>query len=339
MTQPEDNVRSLMFPYIVADIGGTNVCLGLVSGRNETTADYEICELWSQSTEKFDGFESCLDAYIATLTGQHPTNACIAIAGPITADRVQMTNQNWEFSISGLRKKFGLKRLEVINDFAALAYSTLNVSAHNLTVVHAGTPVADAPRAIIGLGTGLGIAALVPTAAGWQPVPGEGGHIAFAPYNGKTAQILELIRHDMEYVCAESLLSGPGLARLHQELAVIEGRATEALSPEQITAHAVAGTDPACRETLDLFCHLLGRIAGDVSLIYGARGGVFLGGGILPRIEPILLESDFMDGFQSKGVMRDYLVNVPVYLMTGQHPALLGAASWFYDQKPGQKKE
>ncbi|MCH8929749.1 MAG: glucokinase [Proteobacteria bacterium] len=327
-----------MFPYIVADIGGTNVCLGLVTGRNETNADYKICKIWSQSTEEFDGLESCLDAYIATLTGQHPTNACIAIAGPITADRVQMTNQNWEFSISGLRKKFGLKRLEVINDFAALAYSTLNVSAHNLTVVHAGTPVADAPRAIIGLGTGLGIAALVPTAAGWQPVPGEGGHIAFAPYNGKTARILELIRYDLEYVCAESLLSGPGLARLHQALAVIEGRATEALSPEQITTRAIAGTDPACRETLDLVCHLLGRTAGDISLIYGARGGVFLGGGILPRVENILLESTFMDGFQSKGVMRDYLVNVPVYLMTGQHPALLGAASWFYDQKPGQKK-
>ncbi len=324
-----------MFPYIVADVGGTNVCFGLVSGKNKATGNYEIGELWSQETSAFDGFESCLDAYLATLNGLRPANACVAIAGPITIDHVQMTNRDWNFSISGLRRRFALERLEVLNDFGALAYSTLFVGARDLTVIHAGTPVIDALRAIIGPGTGLGIAALVPTAVGWLPVPGEGGHMAFAPSKGKAAEILGIIHQDMEHVCVESLLSGPGLERLHQALAVVEGREAEPFSPEQITAHAVAGTDSACRETLDLFCHLLGRTAGDIALLYGATGGVFLGGGILPRIVNILQESTFMDGFQSKGAMSDYLADVPVYLMTGRHPALLGAAAWFCDQDPG----
>ena len=327
-----------MFPYIVADVGGTNVCFGLVTGKNETTADYEICQLWSQATAAFDSFESCLDAYIATLDCPRPINACIAIAGPIIADHVQMTNLNWGFSIPDLRSRFVIDRLEVLNDFGALAYSTLQVHSSDLCVIHAGTPIADAPRAVIGPGTGLGVAALVPSAGKWRPVTGEGGHMAFAPPNGKAGKILELVQEGMDYVCVESLLSGPGMARLHQALAMVEGKAADPLSAEQITAHAVAGTDPACRETLDLFCHLLGRTAGDISLIYGARGGVYLGGGILPRIEDILLESTFMDGFQSKGPMSDYLANVPVYLMTGNHPTLLGAAAWFYDQYPGKRK-
>ena len=327
-----------MFPYIVADVGGTNVCFGLVTGRKKATADYEICQLWSQATEEFDSFENCLDAYIATLNCQRPTNACIAIAGPITADHVQMTNLNWGFSIPGLRRQFGIDRLEVLNDFGALAYSTLHVRTSDLCVIHAGTPIADAPRAVIGPGTGLGVAALVSTAGGWRPVTGEGGHMAFAPPKGKTAKILELVHRDMDHVYVETLLSGPGMARLHQARAIVEGKAVSPLSPEEITAHAVAGTDSACRETLDLFCHLLGRTAGDITLIYGARGGVYLGGGILPRIEDILQESTFMDGFQSKGLMSDYLANVPVYLMTGNHPALLGAAAWFYDQFPERKK-
>ena len=277
-----------MFPYIVADVGGTNVCFGLVTGRNKTTSEYEICQLWSQATEEFDSFESCLDAYIATINCQRPANACIAIAGPVTADHVQMTNLNWDFSVSGLSKQFGIERLEVLNDFGALAYSTLHVPTSDLCVIYAGTPIADAPRAVIGPGTGLGVAALIPTAGRWRPVTGEGGHMAFAPTKGKAAKILELVHKDMDYVCVETLLSGPGLARLHQALAVIEGRASDPLSPEQVTTHAVAGTDPACRETLDLFCHLLGRTAGDIALIYGARGGVYLGGGILPRVEDIL---------------------------------------------------
>ena len=323
-----------MFPYIVADVGGTNVCFGLVTGKNKATADYEICQLWSQATAAFDGFESCLDAYIATLDCPRPTNACIAIAGPVTDDHVQMTNLNWGFSLPGLRSQFAIDRLEVLNDFGALAYSTLHVHASDLCVIHAGTPIADAPRAVIGPGTGLGVAALVPSAGKWRPVTGEGGHMTFAPPKGKAGKIFELVHRDMDYVCVESLLSGSGMARLYQALAIVDGKAAKPLTTEQITAHAVAGTDPACRETLDLFCDLLGRTAGDITLIYGARGGVYLGGGILPRVEDILLESTFMDGFQSKGRMSDFLANVPVYLMTGSHPTLLGAAAWFDDRYP-----
>ena len=162
--------------------------------------------------------------------------------------------------------------------------------------------------------------------------------MTFAPPKGKAGKIFELVHRDMDYVCVESLLSGSGMARLYQALAIVDGKAAKPLTTEQITAHAVAGTDPACRETLDLFCDLLGRTAGDITLIYGARGGVYLGGGILPRIKDILQKSAFMDGFRSKGLMNDYLANVPVYLMTGNRPALLGAAAWFYDEYPRGKK-
>ena len=326
-----------MFPYIVADIGATNARFGLVTGINSATADYELCELQLFATATFDCFESCLAAYLACVDSTPPVSACIAIAGFINGDRVQMTNQNWKFSVSDLRQRFGLKRMEVVNDFAALAYSTLYVKAGDLTVIHAGISVPETPRAVIGPGTGLGVAALVPTAVGWRPVAGEGGHAAFAPPKGKGAQILEIIHQDEEHVSAETLLSGAGLVRLHRAMAVVEGRAPASLSPEQITTRGVTGSDSTCRETLELFCHLLGSTAGDVTLIYGATGGVFLGGGILPRIENILLESTFIDGFRSKGLMSDYLANIPIHLMKGNHPALLGAAAWFYDQELGAR--
>ncbi len=322
-----------MFPYIVADIGGTNARFGLVTGRNTATADYEICVLQSFDSSTFDNFESCLAAYLACVDSTRPVSACIAIAAFINGDRVQMTNRNWQFSISDLRQRFGFKRIEVLNDFAALAYSTLYVKASDLTVIHAGISVPQTARAIIGPGTGLGVAALVPTTVGWRPVAGEGGHAAFAPPEGIGAQILAIVHQDQEHVSAETLLSGAGLVRLHRALAVVEGRAATSLSPEQITTRGVAGSDSTCRETLELFCHLLGSTAGDVALIYGARDGVFLSGGILPRIENILLGSTFMDSFRSKGLMSDYLANIPIYLMKGDYPALLGAAAWFYDRK------
>ena len=324
-----------MFPYFVADIGATNVRFGLVTDIDTTTDDYVICELQSFKASTFDSVESCLDAYLATLGSTRPVNASIAIAAPIIGDQIQMTNRNWQFSVSELRQRLGLERLEVLNDFGALAYSTLYAKARDLTVIQPGVPVPETPRAILGPGTGLGIAALVPTQKGWRPVPGEGGHLAFAPSKGKAARILEIVRQDVEYVSVETLLSGPGLARLHRALALVEGRMPEAMSPEKITNHAMAGTDSACRETLDLFCHLLGSIAGDLALIYGARGGVYLGGGILPSVENILLESTFTDSFQSKGLMREYLASIPIYLMKGDNPTLLGAAAWLYDQELG----
>ncbi|MGI9284676.1 MAG: glucokinase [Pseudomonadales bacterium] len=327
-----------MFPYIVADVGGTNARFGLVTGKDATTAGFEICERRSLDGSAFDSFESCLHAYLASLGSIRPVSACIAIAGPISGDRVLMTNRNWQFSRSGLRQRLQLDRLEVVNDFAALAYSTLYIGASDLRIIQDGVSVSDTPRAIVGPGTGLGVAALVPTPVGWQPVPGEGGHIAFSPPKGKEAQILEIVRQEVDHVSAETLLSGPGLTRLHHALAVAHGREVESLTAEQITTRAIADTDATCRETLGVFCHLLGSIAGDFALIYGARGGAYIGGGILPRIEGILAESTFLEGFQSKGLMSGYLAHIPIYLIKGDSPALIGAAGWLYDQQRTDKR-
>jgi len=316
-----------MFPLIVADIGGTNARFGLVQ---ECTQAIHITEQHVFDCSQYDTFSHVLHAYLSLVPNFQPKNICIAIAGPIIGDSVKMTNLQWTFSIKQIKQQFELERFEVINDFAAQALAVTQLHATDLITIQPGELLATAPKTILGPGTGLGVASLVHTRQGWIALPGEGGHANFAPSSLLEIEIFKILRNAEQYVSLETLLCGNGLIRLHTALSEINGtisKNTETLLPADITKEALHDKKSISYKTLCVFCRVLGGAAGNIALTVGARGGVYLTGGILPRVSNILLESDFKESFNSKGVMQPYVEKIPAYLITHPQPALLGAAA------------
>lgn len=329
------------FPWIVADIGGTNARFSLVTDRDEQTGAYTLSQQQDFATADFATFEACFDAYLSAigseLEGSRPEYACIAIAGPVNGDKVKFTNVNWHFSISEVQQHFALKRFEVLNDFAALACSVTHLDAEDCIEVRPGQALEKTAKAIIGPGTGLGVAALVHGGQGWAPLASEGGHRGFAPQTEREIGVLNVLQAERGYVCAENLLSGAGLVNIYSALAQLDGKPCGELHPSEITervlsadaAHLNEKVDAElARETLEVFCAVLGSVVGDTALTYGAKGGVYLGGGILPRMPKLLLNSEFLARFENKGVMSHYLQDIPIQLIVHKNPALIGAAAW-----------
>lgn len=318
-------------PFIVADIGGTSARFGLATAIDQRGGGVTVEQRHIFRSGEYDSFEDVLASYLKELGELKPNAACVAIAGPVIGDRIRVTNLGWEFSIESVRKAFGLQRLELINDFGLQAYATLYLDKSDMSCLQAGTAQANAPRAVIGPGTGLGVAGLLRSGDHWLPVCGEGGHITYAPTSDRELEVRGIIEPANNHVSLEKFVSGPGLVNVHRALSQLNGEQYESLTPAEISRRAMDGADPVCVEALELFCKILGSAAGDVALILGAWGGVYLGGGILPKIESVLLESLFLESFRNKGRMREYLQDVPIYLMKGDEPALHSAAHWLYD--------
>lgn len=307
---------------LVADVGGTNSRLALF----DPVAN-ELRAVRMYVNRDHGQFEAILAAWLDALNEAPPTVGCLAVAAPPPfVDRVTMINIDWSFSLHELAQHFRFSRLHCINDFEGNAYALPHLPAHDVTLLHAGTAIEGGTLATMGPGTGLGgstlsIVAGVPVARASEP-----GHMGLA---AATAMELELFRYlQPRYgeVYAELLVSGPGLQRLYAALAAIQGREATPLSPEEISARAVAGQCGLCKETLDTFCALLGSICGDFVLANGAYGGLYLAGGFLPRMLGFLRASPFVQRFQQKGNMRTNLERVPLYVITGTMTGLLGAA-------------
>ena len=320
-------------PFVVADIGGTNARFGLVTARDATTGQFDIEQIHVLPCAEFATFEAVLGAYIERVSGDRPHAACIAIAGPVTGDRIKMTNLSWEFSVETVRKQFQLSNLEVINDFGAQAYATLYMADADLPVVKEGDSLPTSPRAILGPGTGLGVAGLINQAGRWYPLCGEGGHITYAPTSDIEVAIREVIEPSGKHVSVEKFVSGPGLKNIYTALAAVKDQAVDDISPGQISALAMSQESALAVEALNLFFKILGSAAADVTLVMGAWGGVYLGGGILPKVESQFHQGPFIDSFVAKGRMGAILEKVPVRLMKGDKPALAGAAHWLYDSR------
>jgi len=319
------------FPQVVADIGGTNARFGLVTAAIADSGEYTIVEQRTYECARFETFEAVLAEYLNSLADVKPQHVCVALAGPVDGDEFKMTNLNWCFSRTGVKAKFALQNFEVINDFAAQACSVTHLQTDDLFAVKTGCAVSKAAKSIIGPGTGLGVASLIHNGSIWQPLPGEGGHANFAPGNEEEISLLRAVAKEHEFVSLETLLCGRGLVNLYRGLCRIADQAPEALQPADISDRGVSGKDPLCERALQLFCKILGGAAGNLALTCGSKGGVYLTGGILPRIKDFLLASDFVAAFTSKGVMSSYLESVPVYLIVHEHPALIGASAWLED--------
>jgi glucokinase len=247
-----------------------------------------------------------------------------AIASPITSDVISMTNLPWRFSIEEVRRALGLDALIVVNDFVAIAHGVPYLPAADLIKIGGEQPVPLEQKALIGPGTGLGTSGLVPSKDGWIVIEAEGGHVTMAPANDRESAILARLRPVLGHVSAERVVSGIGLVNLYTAIAGLEGVPTENLEPPDIARKAAEGSCPVCKETIDTFCAMLGTVAGNLVLTLGARGGLYIAGGIIPKLGETFFKSDFRRRFEDKGRFKSYLAPVPAYLIVSKYPAFIG---------------
>jgi glucokinase len=307
---------------LMADIGATNTRCALVDDKGQELA----AELFHNS--EFTGVTGLLKAYLdhRRATDQ-PRRAALAVAAPILGDEVRMLNIDWRFSQSDLKKELRLTQLAVCNDFAAVAWGLPHFAAADLRTIGRGNGAARATLATLGPGSGLGVAALVPAAEGWAVLSGEGGHATLPATTREEADVIAQIRDRHAGHCsAERVLSGPGLVNLYVALAELAGRGQPTVTPTDVTALAKQG-EPLARKALAMFFAFLGTVAGDLALTTGARGGVFVAGGIVPQLLDPLAKSEFRARFEAKGRYAEYLAAIPTYVITAPLPAFRGLRS------------
>jgi glucokinase len=318
------------YPWLVADIGGTNARFGTVAAPGAPVEDVRVLPVAAHA-----GPAAAVRAYLA---GQEPgrappQSAAFALATALDGDRIELTNGAWSFSRAGTQAELGLQTLLCLNDFEAQALSLPRLAPHQLRAWGAAPPeardvVTGTVLAVIGPGTGLGVGGVVRAPGRWLALPGEGGHATLAPADDFESAVLSRARAEFPHVSAERFLSGIGLPVLCRSVAAVLGHGEQVsqLPTEQIVARGLSGESPACVRTLDVFCALLGGFAGNVALTLGARGGVFIGGGIVPRLGERFFQSDFRRRFEAKGRFQSYLTGVPTALITDTLAALAGAA-------------
>lgn len=308
---------------LVGDVGGTHARFARLAANGRLAVPIE-----RPSAELADLAGALRDAGERLDVGLAGLSAAVAVAGPVAGDAVELTNVGWRFSIAATRDALGLGRLVVLNDFEAVARSLPLLGEDDLETWRDGEPVDGSPKALIGPGTGLGVGALVRCGASWLALPGEGGHRDLAARNEREWRIVERLAARFGRASAERALSGPGLVALHEAVCEIEGRRIEALDPEEISRRATAGESVACREACDLFSGWLGAVAGDLVLTLGARGGLYLAGGMLAAMAEAFDRARFFSRLDGKGRFREYVRRVPVHrILSPSTAALRGAAS------------
>lgn len=305
---------------LVGDVGGTHARFALVDPAG-ALRDQRVL-----ASAEFGELAEAVERYLSEVDAVDVGEAAVAVACPVLGDDVRLTNLHWTFSIAATRERLGLSRLRVLNDFEALALSLPALVAADLEVLREGERVAAAPHALIGPGTGLGVAGLVPSGAGWVAVPGEGGHRDLAPATEREWRVFQRLAERFGHVSAERVLSGPGLVWLYEAICAADGRAAERLEPSEVTARAAAGEGAQCAEATALFSGWLGAVAGDLALTLGARGGIFLGGGLLEPMGAAFDRRRFVGRLLAKGRFEAYLRPIPVARIRHAFPALLGAA-------------
>lgn len=311
---------------LLADVGGTNARFAWQAGPG--------AEIEAAHTLPCSGHATLADAlreYLRRVGRDLPPSCSIAIANPVVGDRVTMTNHHWTFSIAALKAELGLRDLLVINDFTALALALPSLRADERRQLGGQAARADAAIGLIGPGTGLGVSGLVPDGhGGWLPLQGEGGHVTLAGTTAREKAVLERLAEQHGHASAERAVCGQGLVDIHRALAALDRPAAPAtdLAAPAITQAALDGSDASCVEALSLFCAFLGIVGGNLALTLGAKGGVYIGGGIVPRLGRWFDGSPFRARFDAKGRFASYVAEIPVFVIDAQRsPALLGAAA------------
>lgn len=311
---------------LVADVGGTNVRIALARGTRLDPSTYV-----SEPCARFPSLDAAITSFLDAFADAPTLDAvCIAVAGPVDGEYVRMTNRDWEISGPRLRQSLGVRRALVINDLVAVSMAVPGLRQHEWVPIGADVAaVPGAPIAVLGPGTGLGVSALVPYGDAWIPVATEGGHASISPGDDYERELIGILLRQVQPVPLERVLSGPGLSVLYVAMSELDGRTRDPADAASIVTNALADSAGFCHRVLDRFCTMLGSAAGNLALTYGAHGGVYLGGGVLPRMADFLADSAFRVRFEAGGGQDfDYLAAIPTRLITAEHSALAGALAY-----------
>jgi glucokinase len=308
----------------LADIGGTNARFALEQGPGRIDmvrvlrgADYAT-------------FSDAVEAYLNEAGHPPVQHAAVAIANPVQGDWIRMTNHHWTFSIDEARRRLGFDTLLVVNDFTALAMSLPHLGHEQCTHVGEG-PAQDATKSpgvigLVGAGTGLGVGGLIPCNGRWIALGSEGGHASFSPNDMREFEVLQFAWKRFPHVSAERLVSGAGIELIYEALAARSNATQAKLGASEVVKRALDGSDALCQETIECFCGMLGTVASNVALTLGTLGGLYIGGGIVPRLGDYFARSPFRARFEAKGRFSDYLKRIPTYVITAPYPAFIGVA-------------
>ncbi len=309
------------YPRLLGDIGGTNARWAW-----QASADAEMQDVSVQPCEASASILESATNYLAAHGHKNPAWAGIGIATAITGDEVRLTNSAWRFSIAAFQEAMALERCLVINDFTALALSLPALKTSDLRPLGGGAAVAGSTIALLGPGTGLGVSGLVPDTTGrYSALSGEGGHVTLSASDDTEARLLSILRKTFEHVSAERVLSGSGLVNMYQAVCVLEGVPALDLAPADVTDAAIAGSDAQCVQAVHYFTRFLGNVAGNLALTLGSLGGVYIGGGVVPRLGAAFDAAVFRRSFENKGRYQSLLSTLPVWVITASTPALVGA--------------
>lgn len=310
-----------MTECLLADIGGTNIRIARIANQAGLFECYR-----AYRCADHESVDAAIGSYLQETQSPRPNHIALAVASAVTGDVIQFTNNPWRFSQTALKRHFGLTSILVLNDFEALALSLPHIPTEELCTVGGGQASHRAPMVVLGPGTGLGVGALVPHGdAAWLPISSQGGHMTLSPATEFESAVLCAAWKERQHISAEAFLSGTGLPNLYQAIGRVRGESPrKELSAQEIGSLAMANSDALCRLTIDTFCAMLGTVAGNVGLVFGARGGVFIGGGIIPKILPLFIASDFRARFEAMGRYADYLAAIPTKVIVGDAPTLSG---------------
>jgi glucokinase len=320
--QDTRRAAAFAFPVLIGDIGGTNARFALIADRDAAPEVFHPV-----ATADFPDIESAVREGVFAYSELRPKTALIDLAGPIVGDAVDLTNAHWVVRPKDMIERLGLEDVVLLNDFEALALSLTSLDDDARVAIGEASEGRGA-KVVVGPGTGLGVGALVDAGGIWVPVPGEGGHVALGPAEADEFPLWANIEPEHGRISAEALLCGRGLVRLYRAVAKTDARQATLGGPAEITKAGLAGSDPAAARTLALYCRLLGRLAGDMALTFMARGGVYIGGGISPRILPVLLEGEFRRAFEAKAPHEALMAEIPTWVIVAENPALQGLATF-----------
>lgn len=305
---------------LIGDIGGTHARLAICDIDELSVRHFAVF-----TTDMFSSLPDAVAHYLESIPDR-PDIAGFAVAGPVTGDRIVMTNSSWTFTRDEVRAACGASRIHFLNDFEALALSLPYINAHDKRQLGGGKPVEYAPMVVLGPGSGFGCAGLIRHEESWVPIAGEGGHISLAACDDLEMAVLSRVADKTGYAPMQAALSGHGLVAIHAALAEIDGEEDEDVASTEIVRRALKDEDERAIRTIDCFTGILARVAGDMALVHGARGGVYISGGITPKILEFLTKDSFRSAFENKGRMSAYLKEIPLYALLANDAGLRGAA-------------
>jgi glucokinase len=323
----KNDAASLPFPVLIGDIGGTNARFAIVTDGAQPLELFEPV-----ATGDFPDIESAIERCVLANSRTRPRSALIDVAGPIVGDAVDLTNADWIVRPRETLSRIGLEAMVLLNDFEALAMALTALAPSDVVQIGGGEAVATGAKVVLGPGTGLGVGGLVHVDGGegglWAPVPGEGGHVELGPAEDDEFPIWQHVEREGGRISAEVLITGRGIVNLYRAVARSSSEEPRLTTPAAVTSAALDKSDPVAVRSMSLYVRLLGRIAGDVALTFMARGGAYVGGGIAPRILPILKAGEFRRAFEAKFPHEEVMASIPAFVIVGAHPALKGLAAF-----------